>query len=102
MLFALMNKYILFISLASTPEDYTPLPVEIMFPAGTMEREPVCILVNIVDDDVPERTEFFSVTLESDNVDVDFEESRSILTVTIEDNDGMKTITYTLNLSNIA
>ena len=82
----------MFVSLASTPEDYTPLPVEIMFPAGTMEREPVCILVNIVDDDVPERIEFFSVTLESDNVEAEVEESRSILTVTIEDDDGMKTI----------
>ena len=56
-----------------------------------MEGMPVCVMVNIEDDDIPEETEFFAVTLEAeDDTYVEIQESN--LLVTIVDDDGTKTI----------
>ena len=80
---------LLFLSIATAPEDYTPLPGEIIFPINTMEEEPECISVSIENDGLPERIEFFSVTLEAESVDAEIKESASTLRVIIEDDDGM-------------
>ena len=80
---------LLFLSLATTPEDYEPSPGYLVFQMDTMEGEPVCTSVPIVNDDIAERIEFFSVTLEAESVYVEINESASTLRVFIKDDDGM-------------
>ena len=92
----LASIHLLFLSLATTPEDYLPSPGFIEFPMNTMEEEPVCtsVPIMIVNDDIAERIEFFSVTLEAEGVYVEINESASTLRVIIEDDDGMIDISH--------
>ena len=48
-------------------EDYRPLPLSILIPADTGMDVAVCVDVEVLDDDVAEETEDFSVSLSAGN-----------------------------------
>lgn len=72
---------------ATDPVDYdAPIPSEVTFPQGAVEGDTECVTVTITNDATPEPTEHFTITLGSHIAEVD--ESLSIHTVTIEDDDS--------------
>ena len=52
--------------LATNGSDYTGLPVNILFSAGHPLNTPLCANVTIIDDDMLENTETFTVALYAD------------------------------------
>ena len=78
---------------ATMPDDYSPQAESVTFGINSMESDTECVRVIIVDDDIVEEAETFTVVLETASyMEVETDESLSSLVVTIIDDDGNVTL----------
>ena len=76
----------LYLYTATEDEDFTGLPDVIVFAAGDFEGAMSCKNITIIDDNIREGVENFTVKLSSDFAGVTI--SRGLSVVEISDNDG--------------
>ena len=71
------------------PGDYTTTTQTVNFPSGSSPTAQMCIDIPIIDDNIVESNELFSVSASSSMSNVQFAPGANTASVVIVDNDGM-------------